>query len=76
MENPCIGHFRLFVTHNVSQRVPIILLEYIDNFLEFSLSSLNLGGSLPELNEYDHVGEGSAKDTGDETSLNCEVTSR
>ena len=55
------------------KRVPIILLEYIDNFLE---SSLNLGGSLPELNEYDHVGEGSAKDAGDETSLNCEVTSR
>ena len=56
------------------KRVPIILLEYIDNFLEVSLSSLNLGGSLPELNEYDHVGEGSAKDAGDEASLNCEVT--
>ena len=37
---------------------------------------LNLGGSLPELNEYDHVGEGGAKDAGNEASLNCEVTPR
>ena len=51
-------------------------MEYIDNFLEFSLMLPNLGGSLPKLNEYDHIGEGGAKDAGNETSFNCEVTSR
>ena len=72
MENPCIG---LFVTDicMYPKRVSI-LWEYIDNFLEFFLLSLNLGGSLPELNEYDHISEGGAKDAGNEPSLNCEVT--
>ena len=37
-------------------------LKYIDNLF---LLSINLGGCLPELNEYDHVCEGGAKDTGD-----------
>ena len=49
-------------------------MEYIDNFLEFSLMLLNLGGSLPKLNEYDHICKGGAKDAGNEASLNCEVT--
>ena len=57
MENPCIDHFpslhKLYLSFCIS--ILIILL------------SLHLGRSLPELNKYDHVSEGGAKDARNKT---------
>ena len=69
---PFYSHCNLYVSQKGSLSSGNILII----FLSFFLLSLNLGGCLPELNEYDHVSEGGAKDAGNEPSLNCEVTPR